>query len=123
MVALSGVGFHGHAGGEALMSFRAFKQILDAEPWGRAVQLKINNLFRGKMNIVGSVTLTANSATTALSDDLISPDSIVVVMPMTANAAAAIGGLYFSTPTAGLVTINHANNAQTDRTFRYGVMG
>lgn len=107
------------------MAFRKFRQILEGEPWGRDVLLKLNQLFRGKFNIVGTVTLTAGAASTVLTDDLITPDSFVKLGAETANAAAALSTTYL--PRAdyalGQVTIRHANNAQVDRTFTYEVTG
>lgn len=91
--------------------------------WGAEAWEIINNAFKGKQNIGGEVTLTANAASTTLSDELIDEDSVVALMPMTSNAAAAVGTTYFSAPASGSVVINHANNGQTDRTFRYTVTG
>ncbi len=90
------------------------------DPLARAV---VNNAIAGKMNVVQEITLTANSATTTLSDDLITEGSFIGLMSMSANAAAALANIYFDATTTGSVTINHANNAQTDRTFRYAVLG
>lgn len=81
----------------------------------------INEVRRGRTNNGGEVTLQANSATTTLSDPLITTNSRVFLTPLTANAAAALGTTYFSTPTPGSIVINHANNAQADRTFAFGV--
>ena len=72
---------------------------------------------------VGSVTLTASSATTTVSDLRAGQDSVILFMPRTANAAAAIGGLYVSARGKQTFTLTHANNAQTDRTFSYVVLG
>ena len=83
----------------------------------------INSILRGKLNNTGSVTLTASSATTTLTDIRIGKDSVITLQPTTANAAAEIATLYFGTPGDGTVTINHANNAQTDRTFKYTITG
>lgn len=83
----------------------------------------INNMLRGKLNNGGEVTLTANSATTTLTDIRIGSESVVLMQPTTANAAGALSGLYFGTPGNGTVTINHANDANTDKTFRYAVIG
>lgn len=76
----------------------------------------------GKLNILGSVTLTANSATTTLNDDLIDDSSALFFAPRTANAKAE-GIPYYNDPTQGSVVLNHANNAQTDRTYDYAVIG
>lgn len=85
----------------------------------------INNIMRGKLNCTGTVTLAAGAATTTLSDALIGGSSVVLLQPTTANAAAELGNgtLYFDVPGAGSVVINHANSAQTDRTFTYVVIG
>ena len=83
----------------------------------------INNILRGKTNNGGELTLTANSATTTLTDMRIGADSVILLQPTSANGAAALSGLYFGTPGTGSVTVNHANNAQTDKTFRYVVIG
>jgi len=83
----------------------------------------INNILRGKLNITGEVTLTASSATTTLTDPRIGSGSVIVMQPTTANAAGALSGLYFGTPGDGTITINHANNAQADKTFRYAIIG
>lgn len=85
----------------------------------------LNRLLRGKINSVGAVTFTlaANVATTTLSDVNIGGPSFIEFMPMTANAAAERATLYYDTPLKGSVVVHHANNAQTDRTFTYVVLG
>jgi hypothetical protein len=71
----------------------------------------------------GIVTLTPNSSTTNLTDARLRFDSVVVFMPTTANAAAEIANGTLWVAEAGRVngsaTIVHANNAQTDRSYRY----
>jgi hypothetical protein len=86
-------------------------------------------LQTGKLNCTGVVVLQAGSATTTLTDPLITYTSTILFMPTTANAAAALAGLYVtdtlsgSGGAAGTATLRHANNAQTDREFRYVVIG
>lgn len=94
-------------------------------PWGRRAIDTISAALRGKTNNRGEITLTAGAATTTLTDEKIGADSVIALQAMTANAAAEIGAgtLYFSAMTGGAATITHANNAQTDRTFRYTVTG
>ncbi len=89
----------------------------------REVATAINRLIDGHLNSTGSVTLTANAATTTLSDTNVGVNSLILLMPTTANAAAALATTYFNTPGKQSVVINHANNAQTDRTFSYLVIG
>lgn len=83
----------------------------------------VNSLRDGKVNSTGSVTLTASSATTTVADLRAGQDSVILFMPTTANAAAAVGGLYVSARGKQSFTLTHANNAQTDRTFAYVVLG
>ena len=79
----------------------------------------------GRQNNVGSVTLTANAASTAVKDFRVGSDSVITLMPTTSNAAAAIGTTYVSAidPLTNTFTLTHANNAQTDKTFKYEVTG
>ena len=83
----------------------------------------INLTLQGKLNAVDTVTLTASSATTTLTDSRIGPDSFIGFMPTTANAAAELVTLYVTGRIDGSATLNHANNAQADRTFGYLVIG
>ena len=91
----------------------------------------VNLLGAGKSGNVIEVTLTANSATTALADMAglkIGKDTAFYFFPMTANAQAELanpGPPYALTSdyVPGQVTLRHANNAQTDRTFRVLVVG
>lgn len=73
------------------------------------------------IGIVRTVTLTANQATTTLDDARISPEACIVLMPTTANAKAE--GIPYQTALGdGTATLNHANNAQTDRDYCYFVV-
>lgn len=83
----------------------------------------VNSLRDGKINSTASVTLTANAATTVVTDLRAGPDSVILFMPTTSNAATALAGLYVSTRGKQTFTLAHANNAQTDRTFAYVVLG
>ena len=91
----------------------------------RLVVNGLKELADGRVNSVSSVTLTASSATTSVTDIRVGPDSSVHFDPTTANAAAeqAAGGMYVSSRGDQTFTITHANNSQTDRTFKYAVLG
>ena len=92
----------------------------------RKIAEKTNQALQGKLLNVGQVTLRANFATTNLKDERIGTESYVGLdHATTANAAAEKGNgtMYISSQTNGSVTITHANNAQTDRTFKYIVIG
>ena len=93
--------------------------------WIRLVAEVVNGLMAGKDNATGDITLTANQATTTLTDRRIGPDSVLLFMPKTANAAAEIGNgtLYVSATGKETATVTHANNAQSDRTYKFVVRG
>jgi hypothetical protein len=82
---------------------------------------------RGKMDAITELTLTANAATSTLAWKGLSPQSVVVFDPKTANAAAelAAGTMYVLTANRGndTWTVTHANNAQADRTFQVAIIG
>ena len=105
------------------MSYRNFPNITPNEPWSRIAATILQWVRNGKLNCCGEVTLTANAATTTLTDALIGPDSVISLMPMHADSAGELATLYFSVPTTKSVVINHANNASTNRLFRYDVIG
>ena len=87
----------------------------------------LQQMRRGKTENTGEFTLTASVASTVLSDTRISPQSVIVWHPRTANAAAELanGTMYITDANmgSGTATVTHANNAQVDRTFRYAVIG
>ena len=70
---------------------------------------------------IGTITLTASVATSTLTDDRITHNSVLLLMPTTAIASTeqGAGTIYIGTSVNGSATITHANNAQTDRTFKY----
>lgn len=91
----------------------------------RKLARKVNDLLQGRINCTLDVTLTANAASTTVTDARISASSFLFWMPRTANAAAEIGNgtLYVSARTNGSATLAHANNAQTDRDFTLLIIG
>ena len=111
------------------MTVRSFLHLPPAPPTpeGRRLFEVVQQLRRGKMDIVTELTLTANAATSTLNWKGLSPQSVVVFDPKTANAAAELygGTLYVLTAGRGndVWTVTHANNAQTDRTFQVAIIG
>lgn len=91
----------------------------------RAVASAVNLLLDGKFNATGSFTLAANTTTTTVTDFRSGKDSVILYSPTTANGSAEIGAgtIYVSTRNAESFVVTHANNAQTDRSFMYVVIG
>ena len=81
----------------------------------------------GKTNNVGEITLDANAASSTLTDPRLTYFSALLFDPMTANAAADLygGGMYITDANRnnGSFVITHPNTADTDKTFRYVIVG
>jgi predicted CopG family antitoxin len=93
-----------------------------AEP--RSISEVVNNLVEGKSNNTGDITLNASSATTTtISDERIGYNSIILLMPTTANAVASLTNVYVSARTKGSATLTHSANTNTDKTYGYIIVG
>ncbi len=100
--------------------------ITETDP--QKIILSLQQIAAGRSNATGTVTLTASVATTTVNPTQtgsIAAGSTPILTAMTANAAAEIGAgtIYVSAVANGSFTLTHANNAQTDRTFRYAILG
>jgi hypothetical protein len=92
-------------------------------PGDNQAERTINELLKGRANNVGEVTLDANTTTTTISDIRIKLSMTAVLIPRTANAAAAMTNVYISAVADGSITLTHANTATVDRTFDYILHG
>lgn len=91
---------------------------IQRSPALREMSLILSELVRGRTNsLIRNRSLTVTSLTTVITDAKITPTSALFFSPKTANAAAALAGLYVSSIVVGVATLTHANNAQADRTF------
>ena len=82
-----------------------------------------NLAIGGKLNALLPVTLTASSTTTTVTDSRIGTNTYFGFQPTTADAAAALSGLYVSAQKKGSATLTHASTASTDRTFTVLLIG
>jgi Protein of unknown function (DUF2793) len=67
---------------------------------------------------IATFTLTAGATSTVVTDAACTTSSFIIAKPTTANAAADLDLMYIVEGT-GSFTVYHADNALTDRTFRY----
>jgi hypothetical protein len=81
------------------------------------------DIRNGKLINTSSVTLLSGTVATALANPLIDPQSVLLFMPTTANAAVALATLYVATVGMGTATITHANTSDGDKTFLYSIIG
>lgn len=110
-----------------IRSFLHFPPPAANNPEARRMWDALQPIRRGKLECVTEFTLTANAATSTLSFRGLSPQSVVIFDPKTANAAAELygGTMYVLTANRGndSWTVTHANNANADRTFQVAVIG
>jgi hypothetical protein len=101
----------------------------DVEPrlveWLKDMRRAVFGIMRGDVNQQAAqiLTLTPSATTTTLSEHRISGETVLLLQPLTANAAAALATTWMSVPTKGSVVINHANSAQVDRKFLAVITG
>lgn len=91
----------------------------------RTIVFVINQLAQGRNNATGSVTLTANQATTTVTAVSCGSGSTVLLFPETTSAGTEFGAgtLKVGTVSNGSFVITHVNSATADRTFRWVALG
>ena len=89
--------------------------------WARSVVLVVNGLLGGKINSVGSVTLTVSDTTTTVPNAFCSVGSVVLLTPVNSAAAGVIASTYVTAGTGSFV-ITHTSTGST-RNFRYAILG
>jgi hypothetical protein len=92
----------------------------DVGAWARALVRALEPLL--EPNRGGSVTLTASSTTTTVSDGRAAKGRRVLLTPTSATAATAATSVYVSAVAAGTFTLTHNSDAATDRTFTYQIV-
>ncbi len=89
----------------------------------RLITNVLNNTLDGKLNSTGNVTLTVRATSTTLTDARIGANSIILLMPTTANGNTAKANLFVSARADGTATLTHASSTNADQTFGYVVLG
>ena len=85
----------------------------------------IQQLSAGRSNATGTVTLKASATSTTVSDPNCATGTVPILVPTTADAAAAVATTFIPTDSIanGSFVIEHASAASTDRTFLYALHG
>ena len=91
-------------------------------PYLLKLMKSLNFAMKGKLNCTGKVTLTASASSTTVTDNRCLANSVILMQPTTANAGA-LGAAGHIVASSGSFVITHPNNAQTDRTFNYAILG
>lgn len=107
------------------MSVNGFEPPQQGENEQRRVA-KIREIQRGKLNCStsGTFTLAANAASTTVQESLCSANSHIIETPTSQTASEDRASAYFwIVPGDQQFVVNHPNRPDTDRTFRYSVIG
>jgi hypothetical protein len=89
------------------------------------IVLAVRQLTEGRSNASGTVTLSANAATTAVAAPNCAATSAVLLFPATAHAAAAAASTYVKSTDIrkGQFVVTHPNDANTDKIFYWLAIG
>lgn len=98
-------------------------QVATTEKDPAKLALAIQQLYAGRTNAAGSITLAAGATSTVVSADNCAAQCAVFLFPKTAHAAAALATTFISSVGKQTFTITHANSAQTDRSFFWVALG
>mgnify|MGYP007132436762 CR=1 FL=1 len=106
------------------ISFPTFESMEPLSAW-KVLRQMLVLMAQGRSNATGTVTLAPSATSTVIPDTRIAADSVILLQPTTANAAAALATTYVQNAnrTNGQVTVTHVSNSQTDRTFKYLISG
>ncbi len=100
------------------------EQYPDQDQHNRIIVAAIRRILLGKQNNVLDVTLDANQTSTSVTDARIGVHSVAICVPTTANASGiAVPYRDFSSPVNGSMSLIHANDADTDKTFKVILIG
>ena len=90
----------------------------------RAVAEVVNGVMAGKTNNTGEITLLDGGATsTTLNDERIGFNSVIILSPLSATAAAFMNNLYVSARNKGQAVLTHSVNSAADRKYAYIIVG
>jgi len=93
-------------------------------PYLRELMKAVNQVIDGKMNSTGEFTCATGVGSTIVENNYCNEKSVILPIATTANAALEQNsGSFYIVAGAKQFTVYHDNNAVSDRTFRYMVIG
>ena len=105
------------------MTQRSYRVPPATEPpnaW-RDIHTAFADLFDGRINSTGTVTLATGTTTTVLTNAKIHASSVILYMPTTSNAKGE--GTPATACAVGSATLTHANAGTADRIYNYAIFG
>lgn len=128
--AVSGVGSATASGGAVFTGFtrrgRPRVPLTNSSSVAHRQQIaqSVNGMMTGDIDAALQVTLQPRQGSTVVTDNRISIYKAAAACPLTATAAQELAsGAMWWVPADGSMTINHANNMVTDRTFMFSLIG
>jgi|SRR5882672_3717100 len=97
-------------------------QVDDTEHRRRISEWAIQ-VMQGKLNNVGSVTLTTGITNTTVTDARVGINSFIGFTSTTSSGAVEVATMHLSSRGDGQFVVTHSNSAIADRTFIYCVLG
>lgn len=85
------------------------------------IQLKINQILRGRLNVAGTVTVGNGNTSATITDARLGVTSVILLQPEDANAAAL--NWYISALSQGSATVTVTAAPGADAAFRYVILG
>lgn len=101
-------------------TFREFAALVSLEP--ERLREKVNQLLLGKTNNVGEFTILASTSATVVIDELVSPASLIVLMPYS-DAPTQNPQIWISDQISGQFTVSHRSAVAVAGLVRYAVIG
>ena len=92
-----------------------------AEP--RVISEVVNGILNGKINPVGTFTLTAGTNESTIYDERLSYTSVILLTPRTLNAANEMTHTFVRDKNKGNFVVEHRNVSHSDLTFDYVLLG
>lgn len=83
----------------------------------------VNRALQGLLNNLGETSLKKNAVSSTVSDHRVGPESLIVPMATTLNAATALDTWWISTQTDGSFVMSHVSTSTSDATIRYAIFG
>lgn len=94
-----------------------------ASDFAHDVQIAVNSLRDGRMNVTGSFTPDATDTETTIADPLITTRNVVLIVPYNDDAVTlGTPTIKEDTQATGTVTVEHSAAAGTE-VYRYVVLG
>ena len=89
----------------------------------RQLALTINRLNQGKLSCTGELTLRAGHTTTDIFDPRAGDQSVILLSPLSADAAGTAASVYVSSRLSEYFILTHASIPSTDQKFSYVILG